>query len=235
MIKCLIIEDQLPARQILQKYISDAGHLELVEIFSNALDALEYLHDHKVDLIFLDIHLPRLSGIDFLAVLKDQPYVILTTAFPDYALHGYELDVVDYLLKPFSFKRFLNAVKKVERLMKKVSASAESIKAGSILVKVGYDMVRIKLDEITHIQADGDYTNIFCRNKKYYVSHSLKYWSDTLPEEQFLQVHRSYVVNIFEVKKASSNDVVVNNVIIPLGRVYKKKFHDAFLRVGHSS
>ena len=235
MITCIVIEDQLPARRILQKYIADAGHLELVEIFPNALDALEYLRDHNVDLLFLDIHLPRLSGIDFLAVLKDQPYVILTTAFPDYALQGYELDVVDYLLKPFSFQRFSNAVKKVERLMEKTSASAESIKPGSIMVKVGYDMVRIGHDEITHIQADGDYTIIFCKNKKHHVSHSLKYWIDTLPEAQFLQVHRSYVVNILEVQKASSNDVVVNKVEIPLGRVYKKKFQDTYLKMGYSS
>ena len=228
-------QDQLPARKILKRYIEDMAFLELKGMFSNALDALEYLKKNPVDLLFLDIHLPKLSGIDFLSVIHEKPFVILTTAFPDYALQGYELDVVDYLLKPFSFERFSNAVKKVERLMEKTSASAESIKPGNIMVKVGYDMVRIGLDEITHIQADGDYTIIFCKNKKHHVSHSLKYWTDTLPEAQFLQVHRSYVVNILEVQKASTNVVVVNKVEIPLGRVYKKKFQDTYLKMGYSS
>jgi DNA-binding LytR/AlgR family response regulator len=218
----------MPARKILQRYIGDANELDLKGVFSNALDGLEYLRNHQIDLVFLDIHLPKLSGIDFLTVLNKKPFVIITTAFPDYALQGYELEVVDYLLKPFSFERFLKAVLKVERLAENTSISAESKIPESILIKEGYDFIKIKFDDITYIQADGDYSHVFCKNKKHYVSYSLKYWKDKLPAVQFIQVHRSYIVNLYLVDKTSSNQIVIEKAKIPLGRVYKKKFHEAF-------
>jgi len=139
--KCIIIEDQPPAQRILKKYISDFGNLDLVEIFTDAIQALEYLKIHNVDLIFLDIHLPRLSGMEFLRTLNNPPSVILTTAFPDFALEGYELNVVDYLLKPFSFPRFIKAVNKVS-----VSESIDEGKGNqndSIFIKSGHEYVKI--------------------------------------------------------------------------------------------
>lgn len=231
MISCIVIEDQMPARKILQKYIGDVDALVLKGMFTNALDALDYLRDNPVDLMFLDIHLPKLSGIDFLAVLPQKHYVILTTAFPDYALQGYELDVVDYLLKPFSFERFLKAILKVERLKDTTITTFENKKPESILVKVGYEQIKIKLDEITYIHADGDYTYIFCKDKKYHASYSLKHWTDSLPSSSFSQVHRSYIVNIQLVNKISSNHIEINKIEIPLGRVYKKEFQEAFLKI----
>lgn len=218
----------MPARRILQKYIGDLNVLELKGVFSNALDALEYLRNHQIDLIFLDIHLPKLSGIDFLTILNKKPFVIITSAFSDYALQGYEFDVVDYLLKPFSFERFLKAVLKVERLAENTSVSTESKMPESILIKEGYDFIKIKFDDITYIQADGDYSHVFCKNKKHYVSYSLKYWKDKLPVNQFIQVHRSYIVNFQLVEKTSSNNIEINQAKIPLGRVYKKKFKETF-------
>lgn len=230
MISCIVIEDQMPARKILQKYIGDVEGLELKAMFPNALDALDYLRDNSVDLLFLDIHLPKLSGIDFLAVLNKQPYVILTTAFSDYALKGYELDVVDYLLKPFSFERFLQAVVKVERLASTKISTSENKKVESILVKVAYDLVKIKLDDIIYIQADGDYTTLFCKNNKYHASYPLKHWTDTLPEIQFVQVHRSFIVNVHAVTKISSGTIQLDNSEIPLGRVYKKEFQARYIK-----
>ena len=231
MISCIVIEDQMPARKILQKYIGDAEVLDLKGMFFNALDALDYLRNNSVELLFLDIHLPKLSGIDFLSVLQNKPYVILTTAFPDYALQGYEMDVIDYLLKPFSFERFLKAVVKVERQMNKISTVVESKKPENILVKVGYDMVKIQLDEITYIQADANYTCIYCKNRKYHVSYPLKYWTDTLPQNQFIQVHRAFVVNVQQVEKVSPSGVEIKNVKIPFGRVYKKSFQEVYLKL----
>ena len=229
MISCIVIEDQMPARRILQKYIGDIHELNLMGLFSNALDALEYLRNNHVDLIFLDIHLPKLSGIDFLSVLNKKTFVIITSAFSDYALQGYEFEVVDYLLKPFSFERFLKAVLKVEQRSKdKTSTFDESKVPESILIKEGYDFVKIQFDDITHIQADGDYSHIFCKNRKHHVSYSLKYWKDKLPANQFIQVHRSYIVNFQLVEKASSNYIEINQGKIPLGRVYKKKFQEIF-------
>ncbi|MFW6257351.1 MAG: LytR/AlgR family response regulator transcription factor [Prolixibacteraceae bacterium] len=229
MISCIVIEDQMPARKILQKYIGDVNELDLKGMFSNALDGLEYLRSHQVDLVFLDIHLPKLSGIDFLSILNRKPFVIITTAFSDYALQGYEFEVVDYLLKPFSFERFLKAVLKVERLTENTSVSAESKKPESILIKAGYDFVKIKFDDITHIQADGDYSHIFCKNNKHHVSYSLKYLKDKLPVSQFIQVHRSYIVNLQLVDKTSASQIEIEKTKIPLGRVYKKKFQKAFI------
>lgn len=229
MISCIVIEDQMPARKILQKYIGDVEILKPEGMFSNALDALDFLREKPVDLLFLDIHLPKLSGIDFLKVLQKKPFVILTTAFPDYALQGYELDVVDYLLKPFSFERFLKAVIKVERQFNGIPSELKIEKPESILVKVGYDLVKISIDEITYIQADGDYTHIFCKNKKHHASYPLKYWTETLPNNQFLQVHRSYIININQVSKVSPASVEIKDEVLPLGRVYKKAFMKAYL------
>ena len=114
MISCIIIEDQAPAQRVLKKYIQDVGTLELKAVFSNAIEALEYLKSHSIDLMFLDIHLPKISGIDFLKTIVNPPAVIFTTAFSDYAVQGYELNVVDYLVKPFSFERFVQAINKVQ-------------------------------------------------------------------------------------------------------------------------
>lgn len=229
MISCIVIEDQMPARKILQKYIGDVNGLDLKHLFSNALDAMEYLRNHKIDLIFLDIHLPKLSGIDFLKVLPQKPSIIITSAFPDYALQGYEFEVTDYLLKPFSFERFLKAVFKVQRVKDNTSISVESKVPESVLIKVGYDIVKIELNDIKYIQADGDYSYVVCKNQKYHASYALKYWKDKLPGNQFLQVHRSYIANLELVDKTASNYIKIDQDKIPLGRVYKKKFQKAFM------
>ena len=235
MISCIIIEDQIPARKILQKYIKDVEMLELKGEFNNAISALDFLKENSVDLLFLDIHLPKLSGIDFLSVLPTNPYVILTTAFPDYALKGYELDIVDYLLKPFSFERFLKAVLKVERLINKIgnAKSDPNRNTGSMLVKVGYDQVKIIIRDISHIKSNGDYTHVFCCQQKYYVSYPLKYWLENLPANQFIQVHRSFIVNLSEIQKISSNTIEIQGNKIPIGRVYKKNFQKVYLLFSH--
>ena len=231
MISCIIIEDQLPARKILKKYIGNAAVLELKGTFSNALLALEYLKENPVDLLFLDIHLPKLSGIDLLNLLSIRPFVILTTAFPDYAVQSYELDIVDYLLKPFSFERFLKAVLKVERLIKNPETEKTLKKPESILVKVGYNFIKIPHNDITYIKSDGDYTQVFSKEKKYHTSNPLRHWKNTLPREQFIQVHRSYIVNIDDVKKISTSSIMVNNTLIPIGRNYKKDFQNMYFNL----
>jgi DNA-binding LytR/AlgR family response regulator len=221
----------MPSQKVLQKFINDVEFVALKRMFYNALDALDYLHDNHIDLIFLDIHLPKLTGIDFLTVLPQKPFIIITTAFPDYAIKGYELDVVDYLLKPFSFERFLKAVLKVEHLKEKAITPIMNKKVEHILIKVGYDLIRIQLNNITHIQADGNYTYLYCENKKYHASYTLKHWIDNLPGKHFLQVHRSFIVNLRLVNKVTSNSIELNKNIIPLGRVYKKAFQEAFLKI----
>ena len=219
--KCIIIEDQPPAQRILKKYVEDYGSLELVEVFGDALKALEFLKGNEVDLIFLDIHLPKLSGIDFLKALQNPPSVILTTAFPDFALESYELDVVDYLLKPFSFTRFVKAVGKVPN--KHVNSNNELSKDESIFVKSGYEHIKVELKDILFIKADNDYTEIVLPEKKYLSSESLKHWLDSIGDQLMIRVHKSYLVNINNIKKVSATSIKVGDKNeIPIGRTYKE-------------
>jgi DNA-binding LytR/AlgR family response regulator len=231
MIKCIVVEDQQPAQRILKKYIGDVDDLELVEIFSNAITALDYLKNNQVDLIFLDIHLPKLSGMDMLSIMPQKPAVILTTAFSDYALKSYDFDVADYLLKPFSFDRFVKAVFKVKSLIEKTnSAVPVSDIQNHILVKIGRDFVKIRLNDILFVKSDGDYTEIYTPEKKYLVSFPLKYWIAELPSDNFVQVHRSYLININHIKKVSASKICSNDYNIPIGRVFKKEFRHIYLR-----
>lgn len=230
MIKCIIIEDQAPAQRILKKYISDFEGLELLKVFSNGIEALEYLNEVSVDLIFLDIHLPKISGIDFLSILNPKPLVILTTAFQDYAVQGFELDVTDYLLKPFSFDRFVKAVYKAQRLLHIIpNQKTPSINnVNELLIKVGYEYVKIKSEDIEIIKSDNDYTTLILKDKKLLTNYSLKQWLIKLEGLSFIQVHRSFIVNMNKVISYSKGIVKTNSHEIPIGRVYKKEFRRGF-------
>lgn len=219
MIRCIIIEDQQPAQRILKKYIEDIGTMNLIGVFSNAVLALETIKTSKVDLIFLDIHLPKISGIEFLKSLSNPPQIILTTAFPDYAIESYELAVVDYLLKPFSFQRFLKAVSKITDSN---TSQNSKISNSDIYIKSGYEHFKVDINSILFINADGDYTDIYLKDKKYISSESLKYWEDKLETTGFLRVHKSYLLNTEKIIKASASFVYLeDNHKIPIGRTYK--------------
>ncbi len=232
---CIIIEDQPPAQRILKKYIEDMGSLHLKATFSDATQAMELLNSETVDLIFLDIHLPKMSGIDFLRTIPHPPAIILTTAFPDYALESYELDVVDYLLKPFSFPRFVKAVAKVPR---KNTTGQPSEATGNrqpnrqeIFIKSGYEHLRIAVDDIIYIKSDADYSEIFTPNKKHLSSESLRNWLDLLDTHTFVRVHKSYIVNASRIVKVLGNQLYMDNgVVVPIGRAFKEDFAGKFLR-----
>lgn len=230
--KCIIIEDQLPAQRILKKYILDIESLQLEGVFTNALEAIEFLKSNEIDLIFLDIHLPKLSGIDFLKSLNNPPQVIFTTAFPEFALEGYELNVVDYLLKPFSFPRFVQAVSKVNLNINGDSTpneEAENI-IKDIFIKSGFDHIRIKIDDIVYIKSDADYTEIHLENKKHLSTETLRFWEQSLPVLQFSRIHKSYIVNTEKVVKVSGNQIhLEKQKVIPIGRAYKNEFIERFL------
>lgn len=232
MITCIIVEDQAPAQRLLKKYISDAEGLDLKGVFCDALEAIEFLSSNTVDLIFLDIHLPKLSGLDFMSILSPKPMVVLTTAFPEYALQSYELDVVDYLLKPFTFERFYKAVLKVERLNNKKGVGVADISPvqETIIVKIGHDYVKVNVNDIIYMKSEGDYTHIITSEKKYLTLNPLKHWMENLPSKRFCQVHRSFLVNLEHIKKATRNLVYIADVEIPIGRVFKKDFVDCYLR-----
>ena len=164
--RCIIVEDQPPAQRILKKFIQDVPTLELVQVFSDGLTAMEFLNKESVDLMFLDIHLPKINGLDFLKSIPDPPQVILTTAFSEYALEGYDLNVVDYLLKPFSFQRFLQAVNKVNAKHEQVVAKNDTAPLTEIYVKSSHEHIKVLVKDIYTIASDSDYTEIHLKDKK---------------------------------------------------------------------
>lgn len=221
--QCIIIEDQIPAQRILKHYLEDYPNLSLMASFTNALDARDWLQKNQVDLIFLDIHLPRLSGMDFLRNLQNQPVVILTTAFPDYALESYEYRVIDYLLKPIAPERFKQAIQKFFDLHQ-VSNSFE------FMVKSGYEYQRVNSAELSFIKSDMDYTELHVADRVILSKESLNHWEDKLENQGFIRAHRSYLVNISHISDLQSSQIRLNNAqIIPLGRAYKEKLRAALL------
>jgi DNA-binding LytR/AlgR family response regulator len=231
---CIIIEDQPPAQRILKKYIEDIGTIQLKATFADAVQAIEFLKTESVDLIFLDIHLPKISGIDLLKTMPHLPPVILTTAFPDYALESYEFDVVDYLLKPFSFQRFVKAVAKVPA-KNTVRPQTEAVKNHAsihqeIFIKSGYEHIRISVDDIIYLKSDADYSEIFLPNKKHLSSEPLRKWLDVLDAQQFARVHKSFIVNTSKIIKVVGNQLYMSNeAVIPIGRIYRDDFIKRFL------
>jgi len=219
-IHCAIIEDEPLAQNILKKYIEDHPALELTAICNNAEEAQKVLFRQNVDLLFLDINLPKLSGISFLKTLPHPPLVIFTTAYPEYAVEGFELDAIDYLLKPFSFERFLKAANKaVQQLNKKEIAEQPS----SIFLKADKKVHKINLDDILYIEAAGDYIKVITDNAQHIVNDTLKSLQDQLPPVQFIRVHKSYIISRTKIKFFEGNYVKVGHADIPIGNSYREE------------
>jgi len=227
-LKCLIIEDELPAQRVLKNYISDVPYLELAGTFKSAVDALETIQRGDIDLLFLDINLPKISGLNFLRSLKNPPKVIVTTAYPDYAHEGFELDVVDYLLKPFSFERFIQALSKLKSERKGESKAHEprsrDYQHQYAFVKVDKTLHRVDFDDIFYIESDKDYVKINRTGENLMLLQTLKFWREMLPGENFVQVHKSYIVNIAKIDKIAGNQIKIGDATIPIGRHYKQDF-----------
>ena len=221
---CIIIEDQPPAQRILKTYIKNIDTLKLAATFSDPLEAMIFLKSEPVDLIFLDINLPKISGIDFLKAYPNPPNIILTTAFSNYALESYDLNVVDYLLKPFSYERFVTAVNKI-KLKQNVSDKVEDIEDKESFIKSGFEHFKITIDDILYIQSDADYTEIMTLKKKYLSSEPLRHWLEVLPNNRFIRIHKSYIINIKKLEKFSNHSVYLpQNTKIPIGRAFKEDF-----------
>ncbi|MEZ5042176.1 MAG: LytTR family DNA-binding domain-containing protein [Saprospiraceae bacterium] len=232
---CIIIEDQPPAQRILKKYIEDIEPLKLKATFPSAIQAMDFLKTEVVDLIFLDIHLPKMSGIDFLKTIPNPPHVILTTAFPDYALESYEFNVVDYLLKPFSFQRFVKAVAKVP-VNNAVAPPTEVVAPPQttpreLFIKSGYEHIKITLTNIIYLKSDADYIEIFLPGKRILSADPLRYWEENLHPDQFVRVHKSYIVNTAKIEKIVGNLLYLEEeAVVPIGRAYKFPFVNRFVK-----
>lgn len=229
-LKCLIIEDELPAQRVLKKYIEDVPYLELCGTFKSAMDALETIQSQDIDLLFLDINLPKISGLNFLRSLKQPPKVIITTAYPDYAHEGFELDVVDYLLKPFSFERFIQSLSKLKSDVGKRASDSDDGKQSYehryAFVKVDKVLHRVDFKDIKYIESDKDYVKIVRSGENLMLLQTLKHWENMLPDREFARVHKSYIVNISRIDKIVGNQIKVDDATIPIGRHYKQDFLD---------
>ncbi len=224
---CLIIDDEQLARRLLEDFVSKIPGLELKGLCKQPLEALEIMEQTPIDLLFLDIQMPELTGVDFLKTIKSRPATIFTTAYSEYALEGYQLDVVDYLVKPFSFERFLLAVNKAKEFidMKRNNASHNSPRTNEapyITLHADHKIYKVKLADILYIEGLKEYVSYYTREKRIIVLQSLKSIEETLPADRFIRVHRSYIVPIDRIRTLDGNQVQIGDKLIPVGRSYKE-------------
>ncbi|WPR71932.1 LytTR family DNA-binding domain-containing protein [Flavobacterium sp. NG2] len=212
--KCIIIDDEELARGLLQSYVAKLDFLELAGSFENPLDALECLKKGGIKLVFLDIQMPEIKGTDFAKLIPASTKIIFTTAYSEYALEGFELSAIDYLLKPITFQRFLKAVQKIQT--EEVTPSAEK----TITVKSGYDLFKLKVDEISHIESDSEYAIFHTPTRKVMSLQSLKSLEKTLDSGIFIRVHRSYIVNRNKVTGLKGRDLSLGTIQIPVSDSY---------------
>ena len=214
---CLIIEDEPLATSKLEGFISKIPFLELAGSFDNALDGLTYLKKERADILFLDIEMEQLTGIQLLETLTDKPYVIITSAYSEYALKGYELRVFDYLLKPYSFERLLQAVNKVCDDVAQKQTNKSVVNTVNIFVKTEYRVENIQLADILYVEGMQGYLQIVTTSKKIMTKQSFKSLLDQLPAERFLQVHKSWVIQLSKIESIERNRIKICGKIHPLG------------------
>ena len=224
--KCIIIEDEIPAQKIVKRYISKLPELRLLATFQSALEANNFLQHNVVDLIFLDINLPDITGIQYIRTLNNPPGIIMTTAYPEHAAASFELDTIrDYLVKPFSFDRFLKAVNKARRSVEKISElPAIPREEAAVFVNIDKTLHKISLKDILYIESDRNYITLNTINRKFTFIDALKIWNDKLPEDDFIQVHKSYIVNRRQIQKIKGNILYLGDNQIPIGRTFKTQF-----------
>jgi DNA-binding LytR/AlgR family response regulator len=224
-LRCLLIDDEPPALKVLASHISQLNGLEIVGQCKNALEALDVLHQKTVDVLFLDIKMPKLLGTEFLKNLSNPPKVIFVTAYRDYAVEGYELDAVDYLVKPVSFERFVKAITKLKRMTGQeiFMQSNESNPEAFVYLKVDKHMQKIFVNEIVYIESWKDYCKLFLAgNKSFLVKQSITSLENLLSDHKFLRVHRSFMVSVDKISGYNGLSIQVNATDIPIGRLYKQ-------------
>lgn len=225
-VKCLLVDDEPLAIKLIENHISKIDALEVIATCNNALKAFEIINTQQIDLMFLDIKMPNINGIDFLKTLKNPPKTIFTTAYRDYAIESYDLEVVDYLLKPITFERFFKSINRFLRAQKEVvvSIADKNDLEDFLLVKSGNKHHKIKIEEIIFIESLKDYIKIHTVNDKRIVAkYKIGEIEEELINKNFLRIHRSYIVNTKKISAFTMSDIEVNSVEIPIGASYKEK------------
>ena len=235
-LNCIIIEDEKLAQYVLKKYIELIPTLKLIICCNSSSEAIAYLHSNTVDLIFLDINMPDLNGIDFLKTLQHPPLIIITTAYSEYAMEGYEFAVCDYLLKPIRYERFLKAINKAfERYKQPIQNKQTTVSEIDHLLVKDDDVIKtIYFVEVLYIQSFGNYLKIYCRNGSTTISRiTLTEIESQLPSSTFLRVHKSYIVAINLIEKVHVNQIFIPGFIIPIGTTYKQEVVKHLAKKGH--
>lgn len=243
---CIIVEDEPLARSLMETYVKKVPYLQLVQSFSDPLKALDFLRENTVDILFSDIQMPEITGITLLKILQKKPLIILTTAYSEYAIEGYELDVLDYLLKPITFERFLKSVEKAslrlnttvpiqqqpqvpviqEKVIKEVIINQADATQAFIFVKDGTKLVKIRLSEIMYIEGLKDYVTIYTTQQKVVALQTLKALEAQLPETQFIRIHNSYIVALEWIESVHREKVQIGKVFLPISDTYRKAFKE---------
>jgi DNA-binding LytR/AlgR family response regulator len=226
--KCLIIDDEPLARDLMRNHIEKLDNFEIVAECGDAMKALQELRNQKIDLMFMDIQMPQITGLEFLKILKNPPKVIITTAYREYALEGFELDVVDYLLKPITFERFLKSVNKYYQMSQdesNVTATATEIMQTDepfIYVKENKRVIKVHLSEILYIEGLSEYVQIYTDKKKIITKTTMTSLEEKLPEEGFMRIHKSFIVSLSRIEAFTSTTIEVPGKELPIGRSYKR-------------
>jgi len=232
--KCVIIDDEPLAVELLQDFVKKVDTLELVSSFNNAIDAVSFINQNNVDLVFLDIQMPHFSGIDFLNTIEKKPLVIFTTAYSDYAVEGFNLGAVDYLVKPIPFHRFLKAVVRAQQVLQPVTTqtlaennNTPEIEQDFMFVRAEYENVKLNFADILFIEGLKDYVKIYTTDNKFTLTLiSLIKLENLLSSKGFARIHRSYIINIKHVKSIQKNKVLISDKRVPISESYKNTFFE---------
>lgn len=226
MTNCLIIDDEPQAVALLADYVKKSMHLNLVGSYTNPIEAFHFMNEHKIDLLFLDIQMPELTGIQLYKMIRNKSQVIFTTAYEQYAVDSYSLDVVDYLLKPISFERFLLSVEKYKKRLLSSDPLVQNTatKNDYIFVKSGYRTLKINFSDILYFESLSDYVAIHTESGKILTLETMFYFESNLPSEQFIRVHRTYIISIAKINFIEKNRIVINEKYIPISKTYIEDF-----------
>lgn len=234
MINCLLVDDEPLAMEIIASYLAKISGFHVIAKCKNALEAFDVLQKEKVDLMFLDIQMPQLNGIEFVKTLKNPPKIIFTTAYRDYAIEGFELDAVDYLLKPISFGRFMKAINKIQRKpeTEPVPPVENPLMTSSntepfLYIKMDKRILKVYLEEIIYVESQKDYVRIVTEEKEVVTKQKISYLEDRLPKDKFLRIHRSYIVPTNRITAFTATHVEIDEIELPIGRSYKQFVIDA--------
>jgi len=221
-VRCIIIDDEKPARDLIKAYVKKVSHLELLGDFPNPIDAMATINNQQVDLVFLDIQMPGLTGLDYIKTLTVKPAIILTTAYPQYALEGYELDVLDYLMKPIPFERFLKAINKLQPSSQPATTQPANSAPEYLYFKADGQKHRVEINSILYIEGLKEYVKVVTESGQLITLASLKNLEEEL-SHPFLRVHKSFIINKDKVSSYSNHQIVIKGNTIPIGKMYQEE------------